>query len=309
MGTKPTTDAPQDAAHGIRHGIGLRLLTTFLMTAMLATIHQIAEVVPLGQMIFWRSIVALGPILIYMALRRQLPAALKTRHPRLHLTRGLFGVFSMAMSFISLTYLAVANAQALAYLAPLLSLPLAAVLGGEHVSRPVILATAAGFAGVMVMLWNLFSLPGNGALIGIAAGLTYAVTMAFVRVHIKAMTRTESAATVAFYFAVISSLVGLATLPFGWAETPPEVLVWLVASGLLGGLGHICSVESVARAPVSTLAPFDYTGMVWALGFDIFLFGHMPPVASLIGAALITGAALWIALVNPRATARPSPAP
>lgn len=289
----------------IRQGIGLRLATTFIMTAMLATIHQVADTVPLGQLIFWRSVVALVPIVIYMAIRGQLPGAMSTRHPGLHITRGLFGVFSMAMSFLTLTYLAVANAQALFYLAPLLSLPVAAVLGGERIARPVILATAIGFGGIIVMLWDLMSLPGNGALIGGLCGVTYAVTMAFVRVHIKSMTRTESPATIAFYFAVISTVVGLATLPFGWVATPPEILVWLVASGVLGGLGHIASVESVARAPVSTLAPFDYTGMVWALGFDIFLFGTMPGIFSLAGAALVTIAALWIAVSPP--AAQPAP--
>ena len=72
-------------------------------------------------------------------------------------------------------------------------------------------------------------------------GRRLCLTMAVVRVHIKAMTRTESAATIALYFALICSLIGLATLPFGWPALTPTDLSLLAIAGLLGGLAHIAS--------------------------------------------------------------------
>ncbi|QOL80668.1 DMT family transporter [Pseudooceanicola spongiae] len=275
-------------------GIALRLLSAFLITAMSAAVHGVAATVPVGQIMFWRSAIALIPILGYMAWRGNFPAALLSRYPRLHATRGLLGAVSMALSFLSLAYLPVANAQALAYLAPVLSLPMAAFLLREKLSAPIIAAVALGFAGVIALLWEALDMPGEGALIGVAAGLAYAFTMAFVRVHTKRMTVTESSSTIAFYFAVVAALVGLATLPFGWVALDGTHYVWLILAGLLGGIGHIVSNEATARAPVSTLAPFDFTGLIWALGFDLILFATFPGPLGLVGVAAITAAALLV---------------
>jgi drug/metabolite transporter (DMT)-like permease len=285
-------------------GVGLRLLAAFLITAMSALVHGLAQTVPVGQIIFFRSAVALIPIVAYMALRGQLPGALATSRSGLHVTRSLFGTLSMAFSFVSLAYLPVANAQALGYLAPVLTLPLAALMLRERMTPAIIGAVALGFGGVIAMLWHAFDVPGNGALIGVGAGLGYAVTMAFVRVHIKAMTATENPATIAFYFALTASVAGLATLPFGWATIDLQSLLWLCGAGLLGGLAHIAATEAVARAPVGVLAPFDFTGLVWALGFDLVLFSVFPDTLGLLGAAAITGAALIVTFASARPAAR-----
>ncbi|NVO28253.1 DMT family transporter [Donghicola sp. C2-DW-16] len=280
-------------AHPALSGIALRLVAVFLITAMSAVVHEVGARAALGQIIFWRSSVALIPILGYMALRSELPKGLQTKHPRLHLTRGLFGAASMAFSFVSLIYLPVANAQALAYLAPVLTLPLAALHLREPLRPQTVLAVALGFGGALMMLWHALD-GGQNALIGVAAGIAYALTMAVVRVHIKAMTRTESAATIALYFALICSGIGLATLPLGWPALSGTDLTLLAIAGLLGGLAHIASTEAVARAPVSTVAPFDFTGLIWALGIDALLFRIMPTPLALAGMGVILLAGLIV---------------
>lgn len=282
-------------------GIGLRLLAAFLMTAMSAAIHAAAQNAALGQIIFWRSAVALIPICVYMAARGEFPHALRTQQPKLHVVRSLFGVFSMALSFMSLAYLPVANAQAIGYLAPVLVLPLAAILLGETLTKAIFAGVFLGFGGVIALLWEALSLPGEGAVIGVAAGFAFAVTMAFVRVHTKKMTLTERSSTIAFYFAVVAAMVGLTSLPFGWPSLSWLQFGLLVAAGLIGGIGHIVANEATARAPVSTLAPFDFTGLIWALGFDIVLFSHVPGSLGLLGVFAITLAALLVTFSGSKA--------
>lgn len=275
-------------------GVGLRLLAAFLMVAMSAAVRGAAETVPIGQIMFWRASVALIPICLYMIWRNEFPKALKTRRPGLHVTRSMFGAFSMAMSFLSLAYLPVANAQALAYLAPVLVLPLAAILLKETLSGAIFLSVLLGFAGVILLLWDAFALPGQGAWIGVAAGLAYAFTMAFVRVHTKTMTLTESSTTIAFYFAIVSAGLGLGSMALGWVDLSWPLFGWVASAGILGGIGHIVSNEATARAPVSTLAPFDFTGLIWALGFDLILFSVLPGMLGLLGVFAITAAALIV---------------
>ena len=283
-------------------GVGLRLLAAFLITAMSALVREVSGSVELGQIVFWRSAVALLPIAIYMAIRGQFPAALRTRRPRAHLARGIIGAIAMTLSFLSLAHLPVAQAEALGHLGPVLVLPLAALYLGEVLTTRTILAVLLGFAGVVAMLWEGLAAPGQGTMIGVLAGLGFAAATAVSRIQVKALTRTESPATIAFYFAVISALVGLATLPFGWQPVGLRDMALLAGVGLLGGLAHIAATEAIARAPVSTLAPYDFSGMVWAVIFDAVLFAVLPAPLGWVGIAAITLAGL---LVLPRPAKRP----
>lgn len=275
-------------------GVALRLLAAFVITAMSALVREVSGSVELGQIVFWRSALALLPIAIYMAIRGQFPAALRTRRPGAHLMRGLIGAAAMTLSFLSLANLPVAQAEALGHLGPVLVLPLAAWFLGEKLSTRIILAALLGFAGVLAMLWEGLSAPGQGTMNGVLAGLGFAVATAISRIQVKSMTATESPATIAFYFAVISALVGLATLPFGWQPVGLRDAGLLAGVGLLGGLAHIAATEAIARAPVSTLAPYDFSGMVWAVIFDAVLFAVLPAPLGWVGIAAITLAGIMV---------------
>ena len=120
------------------------------------------------------------------------------------------------------------------------------------------------------------------------------MTTAFAKVQIKALTTTEPSGTIAFYFAVICSIGGLLTIPFGWAPVSANNIVFLVGAGLTGGLAHIAMTEALARAPASTLSAFEYTAMIWAIILDIIVFGVLPAPISLMGGVFIVAAAALV---------------
>jgi drug/metabolite transporter (DMT)-like permease len=255
---------------------------------------------PVGQMMFHRSAWALLPILGYLAWRGQFPLGLKTRCPMGHFKRSLFGALSMGFSFVSLVYLPLALATALSFLAPLLSVPVAAMILRERPGLMVTGAAILGFGGILLMLAPAFDGPSwdTGTIIGIAAGLATAGTSVISKLQVKTLTMTEPPGTIAFYFALVSMLIGLMTWPFGWASLSTGALIWLVAAGLTGGCAHIAMTEAVARAPVSTLAPFEYTAMLWALLFDFLIFSLIPDPLSLGGALLVVVAAAVVAFAD-----------
>lgn len=279
-------------ANSVLPGIALRLAATFLFMLMTLFVRLASAEAPVGQIVFHRSAWALVPILVYLVWQRQFPEALATRCPAGHVRRSLYGCVAMFFSFISLAFLPLALAAALGFLAPLLAVPVAAMALRERPTSQVWLAAVAGFGAVVLMLVPAFRGPTleTGTLIGIAAGLAMAVTTVAAKVEIKRLTATEAPGTIAFYFALVCGACGLATLPFGWADVSDAGLAWLVASGLAGGLAHICMTEAIARAPVSTLAPFEYTAMVWALLFDLLIFALLPTPLGLAGMVVIVGA-------------------
>jgi drug/metabolite transporter (DMT)-like permease len=276
------------------------------MAAMSAAIHEAAKVAPVGQLVFWRSFVALVPIVIYMAVRGQLGTSLRTRYPHKHLIRGLLGCAVMFFSFISLAYLSVGLATALSYLAPILSIVAAMVFLRERPGAVIFVGVALGFAGILVMLYPALvgTEVSEGALIGIAAGVGMAATNALSRVQVKDLTRTDPPASIALSFAVICSVVGLATSLFGWAELDGQAFALLVGAGVLGGVGHILMMEAVARAPVSVLAAFEYTGIIWAFLFDLTLLGIALDVWSVSGALVVVAAAAIVAYGQGRFTSK-----
>lgn len=278
----------------------LATLAIVAITAMSACVHEAAKIAPVGQLMFWRSAVALLPILIYMALRRELPRALLTRVPGKHLVRSLLGTAAMFFSFTSLSYLSVGPATALSYLAPIFSIAAAMLLLRERPGASVFLGVVLGFGGIIVMLMP--SLLGaemrQGALIGVGAGLAMAATSALSRVQVKDLTKTEPASGIAFYFALAAAAIGLATAPFGWSELGGAALLLLIGAGLLGGVAHVAMSEAIARTQVSVLAPFEYTGIVWAFLFDLVFLEVALDLLTVTGALMVVGAALLVALAG-----------
>lgn len=288
----------------------LATLGLIVMAAMSASIHEAAKVAPVGQLVFWRSFVSLLPIVIYMAVRGQLGPSLATRYPHKHLIRGVLGCAVMFLSFTALRYLSVGMATALSYLAPTLSVFAAIVFLRERPGAVVFAGVALGFAGILLMVFP--SLNGGGAqegtLIGVAAGVAMAATSALSRVQVKDLTRTDPPASIALSFAVICSLGGLVTVLFGWPALDRSVFMLLAGAGLLGGMGHVLMMEAVARAPVSLLAPYEYTGIVWAFLFDVALLGAALNGWSVLGALVVVGAAGLVAYGQGRFVAKPIPA-
>ncbi|WP_395453440.1 DMT family transporter (plasmid) [Azospirillum melinis] len=283
----------------------LRLVSAGLFVVMSLFVRLASVEAPVGQIVFFRSAFAIPPIVAYLMWRRQFPSALRTRQPVGHLKRNFYGGMAMVLSFVSLAYLPLALATALGFLAPLLAVPAAMLFLRERPGAVAIGAALVGFAGVVLMLVPAFEgpTPDRGTLIGVAAGLAMAFATAAGRVQIKTLTATEAPGTIAFYFALLCALGGLASWPFGWVTPSGLSLACLIGAGISGGLAHITMTEAMARASVSTQAPFDYTAMLWALILDAAIFGLLPSPVSLAGAFVIAASALVVPLSG-RFTAR-----
>jgi len=264
---------------------------------MAALVKYLSADVPTGELIFARSFFALPPLLIWMIYRREFPTALKTHRFRGHVLRGVFGGTAMAGFFIGLTYLPLPDMTAIQFVAPLMTLALATVLLGEVVGIYRWSAVGIGFLGVILILWPYLGAGftrGDEGAIGALIGLTGASMTALAMVQVRQLTGTETTASIVFYFSVTCSVLGLVTLPFGWVMPDLKTAAILVSIGLLGGVGQILLTQSYRYAPVSVIAPFDYTSMIWSLIIGYFLFGDVPYPIVLVGATIVIGAGLFV---------------
>lgn len=276
-------------------GITLRILSGFLFAAMVVCVKLVSDIVPLGEIIFFRSFFALIPLLILLWLRRELPSGLRTRHPWGHVLRSSLGAAAMFASFASIARLPLAEATLIGHLSPILTALAAALLLSERLTVWRMGGTALGLLGVLVLVGP--ELTGGETdvrrLAGYGYGLLTAVLTAFALIMVRSLNRTESPGAIAFWFVVVSMLGGLATLPWGWAIPGGNTLAFLVLAGLFGGSAHIAMTLAFRYTEASRLAPFEYIALVWPVLADLVIF-QLPLASSFILALplVLGGAAL-----------------
>jgi drug/metabolite transporter (DMT)-like permease len=281
-------------------GITLKLLSALLFALMQALVRLLGDVVPVGQLVFFRSAFAVLPVIVIYAMRGELLTAVRTRRPLGHLGRGVLSVGGMFSNFSALVRLPLADATAISFASPLITVALSAFILKERVRIFRWTAVAVGFAGVIVMLVPHFE-PGHYAAIGAATAalgslfaLTAAVCNAGTVIQTRRLTQSETTSSIVFYFSLACAIAGAMTLPFAWHTPTAMELYALVLLGVLGGLAHILLTESYRYAAASVVAPFDYTMMLWALLLGYWMFGELPAPLVYVGAAIVAGAGLFV---------------
>jgi drug/metabolite transporter (DMT)-like permease len=278
----------------------LKVASALLFALMSALVRYLGENVPLGQQVFFRSAFAILPVIAIYAVRQELHHALHTRRLLGHAGRGAISVAGMFLNFAALARLPLSDATAISFAAPLITVAFAAAFLGERVRVFRWSAVAIGFLGVLVMLWPYFDVAHYAAQASAAAavGASCAVLAAFTNagsvIQTRRLTTTETTSSIVFYFSLICALGGLATLPFGWIWPSTPQLAALVSVGILGGLAHVLLTESYRHAPASVIAPFDYSAMLWAFMLGYAMFGEVPSIYVFVGAAIVTGAGLFV---------------
>ena len=280
--------------------IGLKLISALLFAAMSALVRQLGDIAPVGQMVFFRSAFAILPVVLVYAIRGELATAVRTNRPLGQLGRGLLSVCGMFTNFSSLTRLPLADATAISFASPLITVALAAVILKERVRIYRWTAVLVGFAGVIVMLVPHLDARAYAGAAGATAtvGSMFAITSAFCNagtvIQTRRLTQSETTSSIVFYFSLVCAIAGALTLPFAWHSPTPSELAALIALGVLGGFAHILLTESYRFAAASVVAPFDYTSMLWALLLGYWLFGELPQPLVYLGAAIVAAAGLFV---------------
>jgi drug/metabolite transporter (DMT)-like permease len=279
-------------------GILLKLASALLFAVMSALIRGFGDAIPVGQVVFFRSAFAILPVLAIYAARGELFAAVRTERPFGHLGRGMISVAGMFLSFAALARLPLADANALSFASPLITVALAALILKEQVRIYRWAAVAIGFVGVVVMLWPFLDIghmtASTEATVGAICALGAALTNAGSVIQTRRLTDSETTSSIVFYFSFICSLIGACSLPFAWHQPTLVEFAALVAIGFIGGISHILLTESYRYAAASVVAPFDYTAMLWSFLFGYWLFGEVPTNSVFVGSAIVAASGLFV---------------
>ncbi|MCB5363889.1 DMT family transporter [Pusillimonas sp. CC-YST705] len=247
------------------------------------------------QIVFLRGGIATLALLI---LAGQLGGrqALLTSHLGVHLLRGALNVLTAYCFYLSLTFLPQAEATAIAFSAPFFVTIISVIFLKEKVALAGWLALLTGFAGVLLVVRPSPDHMQWAALLPLLTALGYAVMMTTAR-YIKAQ---ESMLTMMLYLGVGQAV--FAGPLSAWIWVPVQAEHWLGFAGIAFfstvGLGLITQAFRVA--PASIVAPFDYSGLIWATLFGWVIWHEVPSTWFYAGALLIAGSGIYVALFSGR---------
>jgi drug/metabolite transporter (DMT)-like permease len=212
-----------------------------------------------------------------------------TKHPWLQILRSLLLLGATLFFFGAVSYVPLAEAQAVAFIEPLLITGIAHFLLNERVGIRRWLAIVVGFIGVMVVIRPGFGMMHWGMLLSLGSAGCGSIYGILTRI----VSRNDSAGTSLAYSGV-AGFVGLSLLmPFVWQPASAHVWMLFLLLGISGGLGHYLVIKAFANAPGGTLAPFIYVQMLWMVVVGFVWFGDWPVATTWIGIALIVGSGLY----------------
>ncbi|KHN62508.1 DMT family transporter [Dickeya fangzhongdai] len=283
-------------------GMLLKIMSALCATLMLACVKGLNGAIPTGEVIFFRSFVALFPLLLWLKIQGSVIKSIKTHNIFGHFIRGFSGTGGMYFNYLALVYISLADATAISYAAPLFTVLMAAMLLKEKVRFYRWLAVLVGFSGIVIMLSSNLTLGHalrasgftlDDAALGAVFALLAAVCSATSNVQIRFLNGVETPGAIVFYFSLMTTLIGLSTALLGWARPTGWQWALLIGCGLFGGLAQILVTLSLRYADASLLAPFDYTTLVWSMVIGYLFLDSLPGHATLLGASIVVMAGVF----------------
>jgi drug/metabolite transporter (DMT)-like permease len=282
---------PRAGMSDLRRGIALALLAVLLFTVMVALVKWLSRSFSPMQVGFFRASCALAlclPVLLADSGVR----GLRTAAPGAYVLRGLLGAGAIVTSFYAIAMMPLADWTAVTFLVPLFVAALSAPLLGETVGWRRWVAILAGFAGVLVIVPPT----GTASLWALAISVSSQMMVALALVLIRRMGARERTTTIVFYYMLALTLITSAIAPAFWIA--PQGVEWalLALVGLIGGAAHLLVTTAYRIAPASVIAPFDYTGMLWALLIGWWVWNEAPDANLLIGAPLVIVSGFYVVM-------------
>ncbi|HEU5286344.1 MAG TPA: DMT family transporter [Sphingomicrobium sp.] len=244
---------------------------------------------------FWRNLVGVGMSgVLYLAQPSPWPSPSTMR---LHLGRGILSTLMGFLFFWGLARVPLAQAIALAFIAPLIALYLAAVLLKETVGPRTVGASLIAFAGVLVIFVGQARADlGREATVGSLAILASAVCYALNIILMRRQAQVAGPTEITFFQSLIVTAILAALIPLVGIEVPAAVhWPWLLFAASLAITSYLLLSWAYARAEASYLAATEYTSFLWAALFGWLVFREELSPFTLAGAALIVAGCILAA--------------
>jgi drug/metabolite transporter (DMT)-like permease len=264
---------------------------------------------PLYQAMIIRSLTAVPLLLIIVRVLDGRLSTITTPNWGWMFARGFLNFVAYTAYYLGLAAMPMADTVALFFTAPLFITLAAALVFKERIGATNILALLAGFAGMLMIFNPSASVFDPAALLPVLGAFGYALTQLATRV----MGRTETAGAMTFWgnLSFLASALALAAvfgsgahdgathpslafLTRGWQEMPVTDLLLFMACGLIASIGLSLLTYAYRVAPSSSVAPFEYSFIIWGVLWGWLFWAQLPATLAWGGIALLIVAGLIV---------------
>ncbi|MBT8153800.1 DMT family transporter [Epibacterium ulvae] len=243
------------------------------------------------QIVFFSCLLSF-PLLTVMMVRDKTLGNLRPKKPKWTITRAVIIPVVPLCAFYAFSVLPLAQAYALFFATPLLITLLSIPILQERVGLPRMAAVAVGFIGVLVVLR-----PGETELgLGHAAALIAAFGNAFQSVILRKISNDERSVVLMLYPMLATVVVMGLALPFTYVPLQASELGSLAIVACCGFFATLLLVKSYTHGEAATVAPMQYSQIIWATFYGTLLFGDTVDFMTLLGAAIIISSGIFIVM-------------
>lgn len=230
------------------------------------------------------------PILTLVMMRDHKPDTLRPKHPYWIAIRSVVGVGSALCAFYALSSLPLSQFYAFLFAAPLIITVLAIPMLGETVRLRRGLAVLVGLGGVLIVLR-----PGSSEFTtGHIAAIATACAGAFVSIITRKIGVEERSVVMIIYPMMANLIISAMILPFVYVQIPLADLGLFAIDTVLVLVAMWLLVTAYTRADAIIVAPMQYSQIIWATLFGIFIFSEYPEWQTYLGTAVIALSGAYI---------------
>lgn len=276
-------------------GVALQLSALATFVCMDTLVKLLTERFAVPQLMWARFLFGALTVAIFLRLVSG-PLPWRSRAPGLQTLRSLTLAACNFCFSTALAYVPLADATAVGFASPLLTVALASVWLGEKVTPRRWVGVCTGMVGVLIVVRPPFLFGGGPFHPALLLPLVTAAFFAVYQIMTRKLAGLDDPRTTILHTSLAATLAASLALPATWST--PSALEWgeLVVLGLLGGAGHGLLVLAYSRAPASLLAPLSYTQMIWAMLAGLLVFGDRPDLVGLAGMLVIGAGGVLVAL-------------
>lgn len=260
----------------------------FLFAAVDAMAKFLTETLHPMQIVWLRQLGLMGGTVLLLGLYGT--SIFATKHPFLQLARGVVAAGSAALFIIAISHVALADAIAVTFVAPLIVTILSAVLLAEKVGLHRWSAIIVGFAGTLIVIRPGFESFHPALLLVLIAASLFACRQIISRL----LSGSDNAYTTVAYTGLASSVVLSVPAFFVWVtpQTSQQIIL-LVVMAVLAGLAEFMVIKALQIAHAGLVAPVQYTILIWGTFYGFILFSDIPDIFTFTGAAIIIASGLY----------------
>ncbi|WP_299376292.1 DMT family transporter [uncultured Tateyamaria sp.] len=232
-----------------------------------------------------------GQMLIVIVLvAPRLARVARSQYPKLQITRSVLLMLATFFFFSALGRIGLAEATAVMSMNPLLITLGGALFLGEALGPRRIFAIVVALIGALIVIRPGTDVFQPAALLPLIAAFCFASYTLITR----RLGPDEDAWTSLFYTGLVGSVILTAMIPFHLPTFTGPVVALLCIIGAVGTLGQLMLIRALSMAEAGLLAPFNYTGLVFAVLWGLVLFSEVPDAWTLLGALVIAGAGIYV---------------